>query len=194
MLQIFVPATLVVFISWVSFWINRDSAPSRTVIGTMTILSETHLLTGTNRRLPPVSYIKAVDVYLGFCYLIVALALIEYACVAYATKKHNDQMKKFQKREEMQTQHQKPQLQTPDLLRDARIDECTCEQGTSILATIAKRPFKLRPCVKHSRIDLIARIVFPTSFLLFNFIYWIVLLSLAGWLNTAAQEAEDELC
>ncbi|VDK19926.1 unnamed protein product [Anisakis simplex] len=58
MLQIFVPATLVVFISWVSFWINPDSAPSRTVIGTMTILSETHLLTGTNRRLPPVSYIK----------------------------------------------------------------------------------------------------------------------------------------
>uniref|UniRef100_A0A914R223 Uncharacterized protein n=1 Tax=Parascaris equorum TaxID=6256 RepID=A0A914R223_PAREQ len=94
---------------------------------------------------------QAVDVYLGFCYLIVALALIEY---------------------EMQTQHQKPQLQTPDLLRDARIDECTCEQGTSILATIAKRPFKLRPCVKHSRIDLIARIVFPTSvavFIEFNF-------------------------
>uniref|UniRef100_F1LCC3 Glutamate-gated chloride channel n=1 Tax=Ascaris suum TaxID=6253 RepID=F1LCC3_ASCSU len=194
MLQIFVPATLVVFISWVSFWINRDSAPSRTVIGTMTILSETHLLTGTNRRLPPVSYIKAVDVYLGFCYLIVSMALIEYACVAYATKKHNDQMKKFRKREETQTQHQQPQLQTPDLLRDARIDECTCEQGTSILATIAKRPFKLRPCVKHSRIDLIARFVFPISFLLFNFIYWIVLLSLAGWLNTAAQEAEDELC
>ncbi|VDK19808.1 unnamed protein product [Anisakis simplex] len=60
MLQIFVPATLVVFISWVSFWINPDSAPSRTVIGTMTILSETHLLTGTNRRLPPVSYIKSI--------------------------------------------------------------------------------------------------------------------------------------
>ncbi|VDK24356.1 unnamed protein product [Anisakis simplex] len=103
--------------------------------------------------------LQAVDVYLGFCYLFVAMALIEYACVAYATKKHNDQLKKYKKREDMmQTQT----LQTPDLLRDARIDECTCEQGTSVFATIAKRPFKLR-CIKHNRIDLIARILFPAS-------------------------------
>ncbi|VDL84876.1 unnamed protein product [Nippostrongylus brasiliensis] len=84
MLQIFVPAALVVVISWVSFWISRDSAPSRTIIGVMTVLTETHLMTGTNRRLPPVAYVKAVDVYLGFCYLLVVLALIEYACVAYS--------------------------------------------------------------------------------------------------------------
>nr|CDQ05863.1 Bm5890, isoform i [Brugia malayi] len=58
MIQIYIPAILVVFISWVSFWINPESAPSRTVIGTFTILSETHLLMSTNRRLPPVSYIK----------------------------------------------------------------------------------------------------------------------------------------
>lgn len=38
-------------------------------------------------RLPPVAYIKAVDVYLGFCYLLVVLALIEYACVAYSKVK-----------------------------------------------------------------------------------------------------------
>lgn len=68
----------------VSFWISRDSAPSRTIIGVMTVLTETHLMTGTNRRLPPVAYVKAVDVYLGFCYLLVVLALIEYACVAYS--------------------------------------------------------------------------------------------------------------
>ncbi|KAE9411827.1 hypothetical protein Angca_007146, partial [Angiostrongylus cantonensis] len=68
----------------VSFWISRDSAPSRTIIGVMTVLTETHLMTGTNRRLPPVAYVKAVDVYLGFCYLLVVFALIEYACVAYS--------------------------------------------------------------------------------------------------------------
>lgn len=32
MLQIFLPSGLVVVISWVSFWINRDSAPSRFII------------------------------------------------------------------------------------------------------------------------------------------------------------------
>lgn len=98
MLQIFVPAALVVVISWVSppicsgkkirfkvsFWISRDSAPARTIIGVMTVLTETHLMTGTNRRLPPVAYVKAVDVYLGFSYLLVVLALMEYAAVAYS--------------------------------------------------------------------------------------------------------------
>ena len=68
----------------VSFWISRDSAPARTIIGVMTVLTETHLMTGTNRRLPPVAYVKAVDVYLGFCYLLVVLALMEYAAVAYS--------------------------------------------------------------------------------------------------------------
>ncbi|VDN84762.1 unnamed protein product [Brugia pahangi] len=145
MIQIYIPAILVVFISWVSFWINPESAPSRTVIGTFTILSETHLLMSTNRRLPPVSYIKAVDVYLGFCYLNVVLALIEYATVTYSRKKYEDEKKNKSKNIFELT----PQLQAPDLLQDARIDECTCEQDVSVFV--------------HNRVDLIARIVFPVS-------------------------------
>ncbi|MCP9263557.1 Gamma-aminobutyric acid receptor subunit beta [Dirofilaria immitis] len=133
MIQIYTPAILVVFISWVSFWINPESAPSRTVIGTLTILSETHLLMSTNKRLPPVSYIKAVDVYLGFCYLNVALALIEFATV-----------------------------QAPDLLRDVRIDVCTCDQNVSVFLVDKKSP-KCNNCCIHSRLDLIARIAFPIS-------------------------------
>lgn len=175
---------LVVFISWVSFWINRESAPSRTVIGTMTVLTETHLLTGTNRRLPPVSYIKAVDVYLGFCYLIVVMALIEYAVVAYSNKKHDDK-KKYKRKSIIEPQLQ---LQTPDLLRDARIDECTCQQNVSILA-VAMRPHSFKNCCKHNRIDLTARIVFPISFLIFNFVYWVVLISLSeGTMHRNSEE------
>ncbi|VDM96417.1 unnamed protein product [Thelazia callipaeda] len=158
MVQIYVPAMLVVFISWVSFWINRESAPSRTVIGTLTVLTETHLLTGTNRRLPPVSYVKAVDVYLGFCYLIVVLALIEYAVVAYSSKKYEDRKRNKNKN----IFEPKPQLPAPDLLRDARIDKCTCESDISIIA-IAKQPRTCNNCCSHSRIDLTARIVFPIS-------------------------------
>ncbi|CAJ0941768.1 unnamed protein product, partial [Mesorhabditis belari] len=169
MLQIFVPAALVVGISWVSFWINRDSAPSRTIIGVMTVLTETHLMTGTNRRLPPVAYIKAVDVYLGFCYLLVVFALIEYACVAY-TKKKNEDRRRRQKKSDFKP----PSLQTPDLLQDARLAECTCNTQQSIVA-IVKRPSKF--CIKHSHIDIAARIIFPGTFLIFNLIFWLILLT-----------------
>ena len=37
--------------------------------------------------MPKVSYIKALDVFLSFCFLMVFSALVEYACVAYLSKK-----------------------------------------------------------------------------------------------------------
>ncbi|EPB73105.1 Neurotransmitter-gated ion-channel transmembrane region [Ancylostoma ceylanicum] len=171
MLQIFVPAALVVVISWVSFWISRDSAPSRTIIGVMTVLTETHLMTGTNRRLPPVAYIKAVDVYLGFCYLLVVLALIEYACVAYSKKKNEDR-----RRREKKSEH-KPTPPTPDLLHDARLAECTCNAAPTSIIAVIKQPNRF--CVKHSHIDIVSRFVFPSAFIIFNIFFWVVLLAKA---------------
>ncbi|CAC42350.1 Gamma-aminobutyric acid receptor subunit beta [Caenorhabditis elegans] len=167
-LQIFFPASLVVVLSWISFWINRDSAPSRTLIGTMTVLTETHLMTGTNRRLPPVAYVKAVDVFLGFCYLLVILALIEYACVAYSKKKNEDR-----RRREKKTEH-KPAPPTPDILHDVRLAECTCNAApTSIIAVIKQSN---RFCVSHSHIDIVSRAAFPLVFILFNTLFWLILL------------------
>ncbi|GMR42057.1 hypothetical protein PMAYCL1PPCAC_12252, partial [Pristionchus mayeri] len=179
MLQIFVPAGLVVAISWVSFWISRDSPPSRTVIGVMTVLTETHLMTGTNRRLPPVAYVKAVDVYLGFCYLLVVLALIEYACVAYSKKKNEDR-----KRRESKLKKGPPSPPQPDLIQDARLARCTCaDPHEPTVLAVVRQPFKWQFCLKHSHIDMASRLLFPSSFFLFNIIFWLVLLHKAERLS-----------
>ncbi|VDP02103.1 unnamed protein product [Soboliphyme baturini] len=92
--QIYQPSIMVVILSWVSFWINRDSAPARVTLGIMTVLTMTTLITTTNNQLPKVSYMKAVDIFLGFCYLMVFSALLEYAVVSYKVKKENDFRKK----------------------------------------------------------------------------------------------------
>ncbi|PIC42571.1 hypothetical protein B9Z55_009604 [Caenorhabditis nigoni] len=167
-LQIFFPASLVVVLSWISFWINRDSAPSRTLIGTMTVLTETHLMTGTNRRLPPVAYVKAVDVFLGFCYLLVILALIEYACVAYSKKKNEDR-----RRREKKMEH-KPAPPTPDILHDVRLAECTCNAAPTSIIAVIKQPNRF--CVSHSHIDIVSRAAFPIVFIVFNIVFWLMLL------------------
>ncbi|CAB3401315.1 unnamed protein product [Caenorhabditis bovis] len=182
-LQIFFPASLVVVLSWISFWINRDSAPSRTLIGTMTVLTETHLMTGTNRRLPPVSYIKAVDVFLGFCYLLVILALIEYACVAYSKKKNEDR-----RRREKKMEH-KPAPVTPDILHDVRLAECTCNTAPTSIIAVVKQPN--RYCVRHSHIDIASRALFPAIFSLFNLIFWIILCYKAGRLPFISELPEN---
>lgn len=83
-------------ISWVSFWINRESAPARVTLGIMTVLTMTTLMTTTNRQMPKVSYVKAVDVYLVVCYVMVFAALLEYALVSYSNKKKQDINKKRQ--------------------------------------------------------------------------------------------------
>ncbi|KAL1234276.1 Gamma-aminobutyric acid receptor subunit beta [Trichinella spiralis] len=50
--QIYQPALMVVMISWVSFWISRESAPARVTLGIMTVLTMTTLMTTTNGQLP----------------------------------------------------------------------------------------------------------------------------------------------
>lgn len=56
---------------------------------------------------------QAVDIYLGFCYLNVVFALIEYATVAYSKKKYEDRKKNKSKNIFELT----PQLHAPDLLQ-----------------------------------------------------------------------------
>jgi hypothetical protein len=103
---------LVVMLSWVSFWIPREPvlrvAPARTILGVMTVLTMTGILTGTNRAMPQVSYLKvgartyarahvptqAVDIYLFICYFMVVASLLEFAIVSYGGKKKKDRQEK----------------------------------------------------------------------------------------------------
>lgn len=62
---------------------------------------------------------QAVDIYLGFCYLNVILALIEYATVMYSNKKYEDRKKNKSKN----IFESRPQLQAPDLLQGNMINK-----------------------------------------------------------------------
>ncbi|XP_014664570.1 PREDICTED: gamma-aminobutyric acid receptor subunit beta-like [Priapulus caudatus] len=52
LLQIYLPANLIVVISWVSFWLDRGSAPARVALGVTTVLTMTTLISNTNSQLP----------------------------------------------------------------------------------------------------------------------------------------------
>ena len=63
-IQIYVPSSLIVVLSWVSFWLHRDAAPARVALGITTVLTMTTLISSTNAALPKISYLKSIDVYL----------------------------------------------------------------------------------------------------------------------------------
>ena len=76
LIQIYIPSSLIVVISWVSFWLNRGATPARVGLGVTTVLTMTTLMASTNAALPKISYVKSIDVYLGACFFMVFASLL----------------------------------------------------------------------------------------------------------------------
>ncbi|UYV84109.1 Rdl [Cordylochernes scorpioides] len=87
LIQIYIPAGLIVIISWVSFWLHRNATPARVALGVTTVLTMTTLMSSTNAAMPKISYVKSIDVYLGTCFVMVFASLLEYATVGYLAKR-----------------------------------------------------------------------------------------------------------
>ncbi|KIH56917.1 Neurotransmitter-gated ion-channel transmembrane region [Ancylostoma duodenale] len=88
-LQIYTPCTLLVVMSWVSFWINKEASPARVALGVlflgiMTVLSMSTLGFGLRTDLPKVSHSTALDIYILSCFGFVFAAMVEYAVINYA--------------------------------------------------------------------------------------------------------------
>ncbi|KAM4713461.1 gamma-aminobutyric acid receptor subunit rho-1-like isoform 2-T2 [Anableps anableps] len=98
LLQTYFPATLMVMLSWVSFWIDRRAVPARVPLGITTVLTMSTIITGVNASMPRVSYIKAVDVYLWISFVFVFLSVIEYAAVNYLSTLQERKERKLQEK------------------------------------------------------------------------------------------------
>lgn len=107
LIQIYIPASLIVIISWVSFWLHRNATPARVALGVTTVLTMTTLMSSTNAALPKISYIKSIDVFLGTCFVMVFASLLEYASVGYIGKRIAMKRKRKQDLQQLQQHHQK---------------------------------------------------------------------------------------
>ncbi|CAN0198288.1 unnamed protein product [Lampetra fluviatilis] len=86
-IQTYLPCIMTVILSQVSFWLNRESVPARTVFGVTTVLTMTTLSISARSSLPKVAYATAMDWFIAVCYAFVFSALIEFATVNYFTKR-----------------------------------------------------------------------------------------------------------
>lgn len=77
---------MLVIVSWVSFWLDPNAIPARVSLGVTTLLTMATQISGINASLPPVSYIKAIDIWTGCCLTFVFGALLEFALVNYASR------------------------------------------------------------------------------------------------------------
>ncbi|XP_061431746.1 gamma-aminobutyric acid receptor subunit alpha-6-like isoform X2 [Lethenteron reissneri] len=94
MIQTYIPCILTVILSQVSFWINKESVPARTVFGITTVLTMTTQSISARGSLPKVSYATAMDWFIAVCFAFVFSALVEFAAVNYFTNVHAERATK----------------------------------------------------------------------------------------------------
>lgn len=58
LIQTFAPSTLVVMLSWFSFWLDLDAIPGRVALLVTSMLTLVTMFTGLKSDIPPVAYIK----------------------------------------------------------------------------------------------------------------------------------------
>ncbi|KAM5272261.1 gamma-aminobutyric acid receptor subunit alpha-4 isoform 5-T5 [Ctenodactylus gundi] len=130
MIQTYIPCIMTVILSQVSFWINKESVPARTVFGITTVLTMTTLSISARHSLPKVSYATAMDWFIAVCFAFVFSALIEFAAVNYFT---NIQMQKAKKK----TSKSLPGIPTAPVQREKRPEAPL--QNTNVNLNMRKR-------------------------------------------------------
>ncbi|KAL0994754.1 hypothetical protein UPYG_G00126740 [Umbra pygmaea] len=194
MIQTYIPCIMTVILAQVSFWINKESVPARTVFGITTVLTMTTLSISARHSLPKVSYATAMDWFIAVCFAFVFSALIEFAAVNYfSTLQANRELRKAATAKAAQ-----------EAAEAGRSDAESCSDVSSILKKRMnltphfERPAEVFPnppvnaqaflqqgsampsnnvLTGTSIIDKYSRILFPLSFGAFNLVYWIVYLT-----------------
>uniref|UniRef100_A0A3Q3WKC9 Uncharacterized protein n=1 Tax=Mola mola TaxID=94237 RepID=A0A3Q3WKC9_MOLML len=189
LIQTYIPCIMTVILAQVSFWINKESVPARTVFGITTVLTMTTLSISARHSLPKVSYATAMDWFIAVCFAFVFSALIEFAAVNYfSTLQANRELRKAAAMT----------MESPSHDITSTVDASSVLKKRMNSAPFFDRPAKTFPnppvnaqaflqqgsavpannvLTGTSIIDKYSRILFPLSFGAFNLVYWIVYLT-----------------
>ncbi|XGW08754.1 hypothetical protein V3C99_011233 [Haemonchus contortus] len=237
LLQLYIPSSMLVGVAWISYWIDWKSTAARVPLAIVTLLTMITTSHAINSNLPPVSYAKSIDIWVGACVVFIFFSLIEYAVVNYmGILDEHRQMRKaacnrsrlsnvidnqicmqsveqmaspssivgFSPQEKKRLLRRKRNksfelreeevgldydgIELSDMSQPPRtaghVEEGWTFQDTTDLVYIGqrKRIELVRWCSvlssrgRAERIDIIARIIFPIAFILFNFAYWSIYL------------------
>ncbi|UYV74357.1 hypothetical protein LAZ67_11003206 [Cordylochernes scorpioides] len=147
----YIPTCLIVIMSWISFWIRPEAVPARVTLCVTSLLTLSTQHAQSQKSLPPVSYIKAIDIFMSSCTVFVFSSLMEYAFVNILMGDSGDD--------------------------DIRLRNMVVKLPSCPRVPNGSRTSLLQRRSRANLVDKVSRIVFPLSFLILNAIYWTYYLS-----------------
>ncbi|KAF7477862.1 Hypothetical predicted protein [Marmota monax] len=154
--------------------------------GITTVLTMTTLSTIARKSLPRVSYVTAMDLFVTVCFLFVFAALMEYATLNYysSCRKPTVTKKKTSNYSLLDMRPPPPAMITLNNsvywqeFEDTCVYECLdgkdCQSFFCCYEECKSGSWrKGRIHIDISELDSYSRVFFPTSFLLFNLVYWV---------------------
>ncbi|XP_019640241.1 PREDICTED: glycine receptor subunit alpha-1-like [Branchiostoma belcheri] len=166
LLQTYMPCFFIVFMGWINFWLDMDSPPARVSLGVTTVLTIITQSAQTS-RIPEVSYIRAVDIWVSVCQLFVFSALVEYAVISYIKRwKHLKKVLKPTSPSSTNESNSTDSRQQPNTTDSRLQPNSTTDSGQQ---PTAKRQRSGRYYAEA--IERVARIAYPIAFLVFMVIY-----------------------
>ncbi|KAK0168581.1 hypothetical protein PV327_002364 [Microctonus hyperodae] len=158
----YIPSALIVVMSWIAFWIKPEAIPARVTLGVTSLLTLATQNTQSQQSLPPVSYVKAIDVWMSSCSVFVFLSLMEFAVVnnymgpvaTKAMKGYSDEDLR-ESIDEFKTP-MRPESRNRSPVRPVTVQYDTCCSGRATAIYI----------------DKFSRFFFPFSFFILNVVYW----------------------
>ncbi|XP_067948092.1 gamma-aminobutyric acid receptor subunit alpha-5-like [Watersipora subatra] len=172
LLNIYIPCGMLVALSWVTFWLNREASAARVSLGILTFLTTITIGMSERSGLAKVEYITALDLYMLLTMGYVLAAFFEYAGVNYFTKisKPDDCKPIYSfKPEELLPPPPPPQ-------RRMKKRNCLVKFFLCFIGHVGYR-LKLKAHKNDmnsvSKIDLVSRFLFPFTFFVLNILYYL---------------------
>lgn len=178
LVQSYIPTILIVIVSWVSFWMDVEHVPGRVALGVTTLLTISSKSAGLSSETPQVSYVKALDIWMGACTAFVFSALIEFTIVNYIWRRDQKTRGGHSRWARYLSNGQEPGSQG-DSLQDREL--CLLQIENGIKQDVSndesqspeiKMRAQMRSGHQATTIDECCRYMFPLVFLGFNAVYW----------------------
>ncbi|KAH9523165.1 hypothetical protein Btru_065995 [Bulinus truncatus] len=182
LIQVYLPCCLLVVLSWVSFWINREATSDRISLGATTMLTMTFLVLDSRNDLPRVDYSTALDVYVFMCFCFIFASILQFAAVHFFTKYGTAEWD-IKPSDSDDEEDDEDTIDACDITDDDKrpihtdpITACLSKMWRCIMSTRSRRFNKnVRNAMglnSVSKIDQVARVLFPAAFSGLNIVYW----------------------